>query len=82
MRQDKPASDHARGESREDKRSGRGSHEPLRDWNTQSYGNENGRAVSSLEGIGNMEGFGKPTGKGRQIPTFKRGQTHDDPARD
>lgn len=82
MKQEKPASDHARGESREDKRSGRGSMERLRNWTEQSYGIENGRAVSSLEGSGNMEGFGKPVGKGRQIPTFKRGSTHDDPARD
>jgi hypothetical protein len=39
---------------------------PLRDWTEQSYGIENGRAVSSLEGSGNMGNDAK--GKGRQIP--------------
>ena len=58
----------------------KGKHVPLRDWTVQSYGIENGRAVSSLDSIGNMEGGAR--GKGRQIPTFKRGQTHNDPAKD
>jgi hypothetical protein len=45
---------------------------PLRDWTEQSYGNENGRAVSSLEGSGNMGN--KAMGKGRQIPSFEHGK--------
>ena len=44
---------------------------PLRDWTEQSYGETNGRAVSSLEESGNMGNHA--TGKGRQIPTFTRG---------
>lgn len=41
---------------------------PLRDWAEQSYGTENGRAVSSLEGRGNMGNHAK--GSGRQIPSI------------
>ena len=40
---------------------------PLRDWTEQSYGIENGRAVSSLEESGNMGNDAR--GKGRQIPS-------------
>ena len=58
----------------------RGKTTPLRDWTEQSYGVEDGRSISSLEGPGNMGNHAK--GKGRQIPEFKRGQTHDDPGKD
>ena len=50
----------------------RGKVTPLRDWTEQSYGTENGRAVSSIENSGNMGNHAK--GKGRQIPEFSPGR--------
>ena len=50
----------------------RGKTTPLRDWTEQSYGVDNGRAISSLKGSGNMGNHA--TGKGRQMPEFKRGR--------
>ena len=40
---------------------------PLRNWKMQSYGIENGRAISSLESAGNMGNYAK--GKGLQMPS-------------
>ena len=42
---------------------------PLRNFSMQSYGVENGRSVSSLQGAGNMGNHA--TGKGTQIPSIK-----------
>jgi hypothetical protein len=50
---------------------------PLRDWTEQSYGVENGRAVSPIEERGNMGAHAK--GKGRQIPSFERGGSRGGP---
>lgn len=50
----------------------RGKTTPLRDWTEQSYGVDNGRQISSLEGSGNMGNHA--TGKGRQIPEFNPGR--------
>lgn len=47
----------------------KGKNVPLRNWKMQSYGIENGRAVSSLEGAGNMGNHA--AGKGLQIPSIK-----------
>lgn len=52
-----------------------GKHKPLRDWTMQSYGVENGRAISSLEEAGNMGNHAE--GKGRQIPSISGLDRHE-----